>query len=557
MELDIHRLNMGLRLAGDAQRLDEVARRLRDLAVPGAPHLPTALQQAAMSKPPGADDGALIFIDRLEVHCHANTAWDDEAIATHLARRLAHALQGRLTQPGLRRFSDRAEYVAAALLALADASLPRCWWFAEFDGLHSLSTSTALRTLLINEGEVGISALARLTQTTQQRLINTLGEGDSARLLARLAMRSAPTATPVAVLWAAAQRMTPTSASSAWLEALINAERSCPGSAGATALQALRALVALHQLASEGQLAAAPTGAEPRTALAHWLTRHGLASAWVADAAQADIGPLAAELGARAATAADRSQANPTPWLYSPHGGLFVLLGRLQRMGWLARWQTYLQDNWPAEITDADTDADSNADTRVDTDSGMARADALSRALALQVAACALAGRGAQRVLADPALQAICGLAKAQHAMALQADLAARALCSVLHPGAAATNPPADPDDSAAQLHRRPLTPRPLKRLLAQAARRLLADCGRALPGLGGSTPAFLRRQALDLPARLHIADDDHAEAAHTDSQVRLGRAPLDVLLVLAGVRRCRIALPGVPAIRCTEEIGA
>jgi hypothetical protein len=38
---------------------------------------------------------------------------------------------------------------------------------------------------------------------------------------------------------------------------------------------------------------------------------------------------------------------------------------------------------------------------------------------------------------------------------------------------------------------------------------------------------------------------------------VRLGRAPLDVLLVLSGVKRQRLLLPGVPPIELQEDHGA
>jgi hypothetical protein len=79
----------------------------------------------------------------------------------------------------------------------------------------------------------------------------------------------------------------------------------------------------------------------------------------------------------------------------------------------------------------------------------------------------------------------------------------------------------------------------------------LLRDCARALPGLNGSSRSFLRSQALALSARLQAGE------GAADSVASLGRAPLDVLLVLAGMKRIRVELPGVAAIRCVEDIGA
>src|SRR5262245_49191736 len=99
--------------------------------------LPDALARIDLGTLAGAvvaSDGEMVFIERLAVDCSANTAWDDDAIAAHLARRLALALQARVTDPLVLRFRDRAEYVAAALVAFADGQASRCWRFDELDG---------------------------------------------------------------------------------------------------------------------------------------------------------------------------------------------------------------------------------------------------------------------------------------------------------------------------------------------------------------------------------------------------------------------------------------
>ena len=116
--IDIGRLTLGLRLRGEPERLDPVAKRLGAVVRGRLTH---ALSQAPLATPrTGASDAAdeIIFIERLSVHCSANTAWDDDALAAHVARRLALALEARLAEPDVLRYHDRAEYVASESLAI-------------------------------------------------------------------------------------------------------------------------------------------------------------------------------------------------------------------------------------------------------------------------------------------------------------------------------------------------------------------------------------------------------------------------------------------------------
>ncbi|MDM0109635.1 hypothetical protein QTH97_32270 [Variovorax sp. J22R24] len=528
MDLEIHRLSLALRLAGDPQRLEPVSRRLRDVA---AGRIENALAHVELAGPSEPDGGEMIFIDRLDLHCGANTAWDDAVIAGHIARRFASALQARLAEPGLLRFRDRAEFVAAALVGFAEGRAERCWWLAEFDGLHALSRSTALRTLVISESDAGVAALARLTDGALTSVLGTLGDGDGMRLLAWFGLRGGAALAPLAALWPAAAALPPAGATTAWLRALVAAERVLPGSAGVTTLRCLRSLAALYALARDGALAPSTLGADPRAALHHALAAHRLAAEWLEAAADSDVAALAADLAQRAGATGDpHDRAASAAWLESPHGGLFVLLGRAQRLGWIGRWQALLRAAWPLAVGPALAD-ESDDPTR--------GADALCRALVLRVATLALAGPDAARVRADPAVRSVCGLDASEKLVEHHTGMAVAALRAVLRVRPA---PALAPRGSASPA---------LKHLLAEAATRLLDDCARALPGLLGSSPAFLRAQALTLPVRLQSGTDG------ADSLACLGRAPLDVLLVLAGAKRIRIELPGVPAIRCVEDIGA
>ena len=463
----------------------------------------------------------------------------------HITRRFALALQARFSEPGLLRFRDRVEFVAAALVAFAEGRAERCWWLAEFDGLHRLSRSTALRTLLINEADAGVTALARLTDGALAGVLGTLSEGDGARLLAWFALRPGTAEPPLAALWQSAAELALAGPATVWLRALVGSERARSGSAGAACLRCLRSLGALHALVRDGALVAAELAADPRARAAtgaggKWAERR-LARGRSRCRARRRL-PRRWSRAQRLVPMAWEREA-PAAWLVSPHGGLFVLLGCMQRLGWLEHWQAMLRTAWP--------DA---SDAEGGTGTAPVQADALSRALALRVASHALAGEDAARVLADPAVRAVCGLDGTDEAIDRHACLvnaALRAVPGVRRSPGAAIDPQAQSCDGEASRPGHVRAARLSARLLSAAAARLLEECGHAVPGLTGSSPTFLRAQALALPVRLRTGERG------ADSVVRLGRAPLDVLLVLAGAKRIRIELPGFAAIRCVEDVGA
>ena len=519
--IDIRRLTLGLRLRGDPQRLEPVARRLEDVA---RGRLPQALARVQLDPAPAAPSEAgeeLIFIERLAVECSANTAWDDDALVSHMARRLALALQSQLAHPGVLRFRDRADYVAAAALAIADGRLAQCWWFDEFEGLAPLAASTALRTLVINEAANGAAALARLAPLALEQLLRALGEGDAARLSAGLAGFDAGGVPAFEVLWpAAVQLQRDGDAPVRWLGALVAGERAVPGSMGARSLRLLRDMVALLRRAAAGD--GTPwRRALDRPSLEALLAADGRDSGWLHDLSASRIEAVLATLRD---VAAPHEPAAAQSLLTTRHGGFFLLLARVHRLGWLAHFESVLQQRrpeWPAS-----------------------RRDALCRALACRVAAVALAALAWPGVLGDPAIVAACGL----EGMELEdhPDLVVAGLRTALRAGSTSEGRShATVLQDSAHAARWP-------RLVTHAAAVLLARLARAVPGLAASTPAFLRAQALALPAVLELAPD-----AMGPTVVRLGRAPLDVLLVLCGVKRHELALPGVAAIQLREDYSA
>ena len=521
--IDIGRLTLGLRLRGEPERLDPVAKRLGAVVRGRLTH---ALSQAPLATPrTGASDAAdeIIFIERLSVHCSANTAWDDDARAAHVARRLALALEARLAEPDVLRFHDRAEYVASAALAICQGRLDQCWWFRELDGLQSLPASTALRTLVINEGRHGTAALARLAGTSQAQVIGTLGDGDASRLLAWIASFDAPAAPPFLPLWRGALRLQSDGAAPArWLGALVEAERAAPASMGAGSLRMLRAMVALLRRAAEGELQV-PEGAD-RPILEAMLASQDKHLAWLHHLSDREFGTVVAKL--REIVPARDGPATHAR-LATPHGGFFLLLSRVCKLGWLARFDAAVaqrRPGWPDS-----------------------QRDALCRAIACRIAAVALDPAPHCPPLADAAVSAACHLSDCEFDS--NEDVAVAALRAALRDA----NPTRQLRDPPAHASR---GKRHWPRLLAEAATVVIADLARALPGLAGSTPAFLRAQALSLPALVEIAVSP-GDGNQTPTLVRLGRAPVDVLLVLSGVKRHRLLLPGVPPIQLQEDYGA
>jgi hypothetical protein len=200
-----------------------------------------------------------------------------------------------------------------------------------------------------------------------------------------------------------------------------------------------------------------------------------------------EIAAVAAEIEALSLSRPSAQEQRAAPMhAGTRHGGVFVLLKVIDRLGWLERWRQ------TAATELAQTDA-----------------DRIARALALEVAARALAPRNARMVVNDPAL--IPAFDVAGHSLREHQALARHAL-----------------------------------RATGNRSTALLLDAlaGR-IAGLAGSSPAYLRKNALALHATL--------ERDGQCVSVVLGRAPLDVLLTLSGAKRGSVTLPGGPRIEMRE----
>lgn len=187
--IEIDRVSLRLEIAAAPGRVQQLGARLRDAVAHGLQNrLPSVLALLPLDGP------ALLFVDRLETGIGISTASAVDDIADAFVQTLLGDLDRAATDPSVLRFADRAEYLAAFLLALADGTAWRRWWFEGFDGLRAMSTSNALRTVITSEGDDGQLALARLTDDGLQRIADRLLEADAQRishLLARTPRRNA------------------------------------------------------------------------------------------------------------------------------------------------------------------------------------------------------------------------------------------------------------------------------------------------------------------------------------------------------------------------------
>jgi hypothetical protein len=170
-----------------------------------------------------------------------------------------------------------------------------------------------------------------------------------------------------------------------------------------------------------------------------------------------------------------------------------VALGRL---GWWRDWQAAIE----ARLGDGD------------------EAARLAATLALDVIARALAPRDAPSVMTDPALHRVFSPAPD---VRLDLEATDRRLLARSMAEAPATA-------TLCTTHRGYAA-----RARACSAA-LLTDLAGRIPGLDGSTARYVRRQVLS----------PYATISPDGTEARLGRPPLDVLLILSGLKRACVVLP-------------
>jgi hypothetical protein len=492
--LDCERISVDLALTAVRERVPMLERELIDAF---GQQLAGALAPFAS----GRDDGSSLFIDRLVIADAIGGKWDPEVIVRKVAARIATALSAEIDAGGGLRFRDRAEFVAAFIAALADGSAWSRWYFSEFDGFRALSSSNALRSVVLAEGEAGFAALARLTGRGAQRVIDSMTPADAARVLAAWRGRVTMVRAAVREMWVLSgtlERDIETDPRH-WLAAMVVCERGLSGSAGEGAVELLQSMRALREICGANRLPALSVGDDPRPALQELAARFGLAPAWLDELNEAALQELVRELPASAAS-------QPGVALWSEHGGVFLLMHLIMRLRW--------PDAWREMLTDID-----------------------ARTLAFAIAAHAVAPEQAHQVVNDQALLRALEISEVRGMLLRQRRRCERALREIAR----------DPRPQARPRPARALVGGRLGAALHFAGAQLLAEFGSRLPGLAESSPEYLRRNLLTLPAAV--------DTRTAGARVRLGRAPLDVLLTLAGCKRGSCELPGARMLELVADL--
>lgn len=476
------------------------------------------------------DDPSVWVVRSLALELGVGADWKSDRLAGAFTARIAHELAGALTGEGdganAIRFPDRAAYLARFLADAATGDAWSRWYYATFDGLRTLPTSSALRTALLEDPRLGLDALRRLGDLELARVVGALSARDRERVLERFAASTAAdeAADAAARAWSAWEEHPGVRAEADARVLALFVRAAHAGRAG----PALRA--AVEALCVAQDRAARLDAAGLRDVLA-WLT-----SAAPLDAARVESGPGARsrldgaltalraappELIARVFAARDgaRAGANDTSGAAStPFGGVFFFLPQLDTVP-LEEWLA----SWPAP---------EGAPT--------------AAALRLLVAAKCMGTERAEAAFADPVLRRLLRIepgftpASARAWLRKAGPERRRALRRAVKDAAdagAIDLRMCGEDRARLALPRDIGIARAWDDVLGAIAWLVLRTFARRLPGFSGSRFAHLHRNFLDVGATL----EEEAERL----VVRVARPPLYLVLNLTGMTRTSYRIRG------------
>lgn len=496
--LEIDRLPLEIVAASVPERAERLARRVREALELALPDALAAVLGARLER-----DDACVFLERLRIDCAVGANWGDDAIAARFAECIALGFERERELGRGISFRDRAELLSAFLAATADGSSAAHWWLAEFDGLAPLPPAARIRTLLALEPDAGWEALRRLTPQVLARVLGALEEPDAERVLASLPPSVVRELPPDALLDAlrSAEECFSFAGARRRLAAVVHASRESGASVSAGLLALLDDVAALEHAAREGRLRAPLE--EAHATLRSWCETAGIDAGGRARLAALEPTRLVEQVDARRAkpSEAGASAATSERFERTPFGGALLLCAVLARLGWWRSWRDHLRARGAG-----------------------AEAEPLAALLALAIAARALDPTRRAELERDPALRHAFGIPEPS---ARLGRANARLLLVVLR--------------ARVEPHGSRFVPGSMR----ERARALLAELARRIPGCEGSSAAYLRTRCLALPAA--VRDDGSA--------ARLGRAPLDVLLVLSGLKRARIERPDGSVLALSEEL--
>jgi len=481
--IHIERLPLEFVATTTLEHSELLERRLRHAVVDALPHVVGSVCERSLNE---RDD--YVFIERLDVQCAVNSDWSDESIGKAFGTELAQALLRHAMQGERVAFRDREEYLASFMIALVGGHGCSHWWFAEFEGLALLPTSAALRTLIINEPAIALRALARLTVESLFDVVAVLMPVDVQRVLAEAVLDTSSVSVPAADVNA----VPPLDVEAIWqaLDSLIAIRGSQDPRGSQGPYRILLTLVALER-------ARMGSGTSVRPELVRWIAalKSGASRGAFSTRGVETSDPerllieWSAMIGERATNVSALSAEDRRR-----------LVDRLLSVAAVAAERGVVTEGSPEFVFTPYGGALILCAllVRLGWWEKWPRRRAARRALA--VVAAALSGKNAAAIARDPLLRAVCGVEPTTKR-------------------------------AASDLSRDLRSPR--VRAEARALLRALASC---VVGGAGSSADYIRKQYLTLHASVSITEVQVA--------VRLGRAPLDVMLVLAGLKRADVTLP-------------
>ncbi len=502
---EIQRVSVEVKAAASPERAQLLTHRIRGVIDDRLPGVLSAFRFRDV-----LSDDSFLFIDRLEVECQVGGHWSDDLVGRAFGEALLVGLQRKIESAGDVRFADRGEYVAAFIAALLDGGSCSRWWFTEFDGLKPLPLSAALRTVVINEGEAGISALKRLTEYTARRVYLNLTSADADRVLEHvIERRRGLPGTDCGLLcrfaeqagFAISERASQRLARWISLERYA-ATRIAPGDFGK--LLIIDKLIAAGRAGRLRRIMSQPGSATDLVSYCLDEIGEGENAALVFSVG--DCAVLVERLGELSCKAQCDEQVEEPANLpgFSVNGGALLLLVRLLRLQWWDRWWNALQTH----------------------DNGSELAMQLCPTLALMVVAKALDPERANRIRSDDVIRRAFGVhsERAIDMLCREHRQLCLSLLTAICPGRG------DVTSEFADAHAS------WEEVVAASVTELLKQFAAAIPGCAGSSHDYLRKQCLNMPASVII--EQHVV------RVALGRPPLDVLLSIAGIRRMSAEFP-------------
>jgi len=153
-----------------------------------ARHLPNAISRALAVIGEARDDNSIWIFRRLEFDVNLNLDHDDDTLAAVWAGRLMAAVTRHIDEADdteIVHFKDAADLLRAYMVDAAFGR-PRRWYCRRFEGLDHLSTTARIRTAVCSNPQ-GIDALLRMTAPELRAIIAALSENDARRIWDTLA----------------------------------------------------------------------------------------------------------------------------------------------------------------------------------------------------------------------------------------------------------------------------------------------------------------------------------------------------------------------------------